>query len=106
MGYEYSLIQALDCTVAQLVELWKVYFFYLKSQFCSKGNGFLEEIKQSNIEQECKEREAFETDENKEFWKEYTELELRQQLVSILPGLSLISRLCCSGSLAIVEVCI
>ncbi|KAM5181029.1 transmembrane gamma-carboxyglutamic acid protein 1 isoform 1-T2 [Mantella aurantiaca] len=46
-----------------------------------RANGFLEEIKQGNIERECKEelcsyeeaREAFENDEKtKEFWKEYT----------------------------------
>ncbi|XP_068124411.1 transmembrane gamma-carboxyglutamic acid protein 1 [Hyperolius riggenbachi] len=46
-----------------------------------RANGFLEEIKQGNIERECREelcnyeeaREAFENDEKtKEFWKEYT----------------------------------
>ncbi|KAG8586894.1 hypothetical protein GDO81_005512 [Engystomops pustulosus] len=46
-----------------------------------RANSFLEEIKQGNIERECREelcsyeeaREAFENDERtKEFWKEYT----------------------------------
>uniref|UniRef100_A0A8C5LZ97 Proline rich and Gla domain 1 n=1 Tax=Leptobrachium leishanense TaxID=445787 RepID=A0A8C5LZ97_9ANUR len=46
-----------------------------------RANGFLEEIKQGNIERECREelcsyeeaREAFENDEKTEaFWKEYT----------------------------------